>query len=628
MCGIAGIIGPAAERSRSRVEHMNACMPYRGPNDRGVWAEDRACLGHLRLSIIDTSDAGHQPMLSHDERYVIVFNGEIFNYIELRDELRALGSTFKTPGDTEVIIEAYRQWGEQCVRKFNGMWAFAIWDRTEKMLFASRDRFGVKPFFYTFNDGMLAFASEMKALLENGKGTPDWEYFYHFFDRKTPLGSDRTVFQGITHLRPGHSLTWENGTLSIMRFWEPDPAYSRQAYDYTDPVATFRSLMMDAVKLRLRSDVPLGVCLSGGVDSSVIAVAMTELGIKPTTFSIVYDEEEYSEKRFMDAVNAQIGAVSYMQTPHSNDFFPTLEAIVAHHDEPVRMPGCFSHYHVMRCASDHVTVVLDGQGADEVFGGYREYFPAYLASLFRDALTLNHPVDAFKQASASLHGIEENLGGSSSYFKEALLRTAPETLRNAFRKEAAKQALFTDSFVETYARPLPDDPDELAFLGRYSSVLDREMRKTFVETNLPMLLRYEDRNSMAFSLEARVPFLDYRVVEFAQGLPYQMKMNGYTTKWIVREAFKDLLPAEVLNRKDKKGFPTPASIWFKGPLKDEVSKRIRNGAYFDHNIFDRTQVLKCLEDHMSGKADHERTLFRLLTLDVWLRTYADTGSLR
>lgn len=621
MCGIAGIIGPSAQESRPRVERMNACMPYRGPNDRGIWAEDRACLGHLRLSIIDTTDAGHQPMLSHDERYVIIFNGEIFNYIELRDELRALGSTFATPGDTEVIIEAYRQWGEQCVRKFNGMWAFAIWDRTEKTLFASRDRFGVKPFFYTFEDGTLCFASEMKALLENGKGEADWEYFYHFFDRKTPLGSDRTVFHNIRHLRPGHSLIWEKGVMTIMRFWEPDPAYSRATYDYRDPVASFRNLMMDAVKLRLRSDVPLGVCLSGGVDSSVIAVAMNALGIKPTTFSIVYDEAAYSEKQYMDAVNASIGATSYMHTPRSGDFFPTLDQIVMHHDEPVRMPGCFSHHHVMRCASDHVTVVLDGQGADEVFGGYREYFPAYLASLFRDALTLQHPIDALKQASDCLGGIGEHLGGTSSYMQEALLKTVPEALRNAVRKEASKQALFSDRFVETYARPLPDDPDEHAFLNRYSSVLDREMRKTFVETNLPMLLRYEDRNSMAFSLEARVPFLDYRVVEFAQGLPYRMKMRGYTTKWIVREAFKDLLPDEVLNRKDKKGFPTPASLWFRGPLKEEVSSRIRNGAYFDRDLFDRDQVIKCLDEHMSGKKDHERTLFRLLTLDIWLRNY-------
>lgn len=628
MCGIAGIIGRPAQTARPVMERMIGCMPHRGPDDRGIWGEGEVSLGHLRLSIIDTSDAGHQPMMSHDDRYVIVFNGEIFNYIELREELTKLGSAFRTPGDTEVILEAYRHWGEDCVRHFNGMWAFALWDRKERVLFASRDRFGVKPLYYRSEGGALHFASEMKALLNEGRGSPDWTYFYHYFDRRTPLGSDATVFKDIRHLRPGHNLSWKEGAFHISRFWEPDPAYSRRTYDYGDPVAALRALMMDAVKLRLRSDVPLGVCLSGGVDSSVIAVAMHALGVTPATFSVVYDEEQYSEKIFMDAVNRHIGSTPHMLTPHSGDFFPTLDEIVSHHDEPVRMPGCFSHWQVMRCASEHVTVVLDGQGADEIFGGYRDYYPSYIASLLRDMIAMQKPVDAMRQMKNCYGGVAAYVGNERAILAEALLRAIPGGVRSLVRSRERKQALFSGAFTQQYGGGIPDDAEEAGFLDRYGSVLDRDMRKTFVETNLPMLLRYEDRNSMAFSMEARVPFLDYRVVEFAQGLPYRMKMRGYTTKWIVREAFKDLLPPEVLARTDKKGFPTPAALWFRGPLRAEVERRILQGAFMDLHMFDASHIRSLLREHMEGGADHERTLFRLLTLDIWLRTYAHAADFR
>ena len=307
-------------------------MPWRGPDDRGTCEKDGVFLGQLRLSIIDCTPAGHQPMFSHDGRYVIVFNGEIFNYVELRDELKAKGHEFKTVGDTEVILEAYRAWGEACVEKMNGMWAFALYDTLEKTLFCARDRFGVKPFFYRAAEGRLEFASEMKGLLALGKAEPDWQYYYRFFDRKTPLGCDRTVFRGILHLRPGHTLTWKGGRHSIRRFWAYDPAKAEAAYGYRDPAATFRELFLDAVKLRLRSDVPVGICLSGGIDSSAIAVAMKRLGVRPHTFSSVYDDPRYSETTYIDAVNAAVGAESHRLTPRPEDFFAVMEKIVAHHD--------------------------------------------------------------------------------------------------------------------------------------------------------------------------------------------------------------------------------------------------------------------------------------------------------
>lgn len=622
MCGIAGIIGLDSKVAEPLVSEMLRSMSYRGPDDTGLWSDGNLItFGHLRLSIIDLSPAGHQPMHSHDSRFVLTFNGEIFNYIELRHELKNLGCTFSTETDSEVIMEAYRIWGSECVSRFNGMWAFALYDKQKKTFFASRDRFGVKPFYYSWNGSKLRFASEMKALLHNGKGAPDWKYFYHFFDRRTPLGCDQTVFEGILHLRPSHSMTIQDGIMTVTRYWVPNPARSLAHLATEDDIKTaFRELLTDAVRLRLRSDVPIGVCLSGGIDSSTIAMIIASLGVKPETFSTVYHEPKYTEERFIDLVNTATDATSYKLTPKSSDFFPVLEKIVSHHDEPVRMPGVFSHWNVMQCAESHVTVLIDGQGADEILGGYKEFYPSYVQSLLTDMLLCRRPIEAMHHLQACSQGLQEHFGAFQPALKEALARMLPRTLRSAIGAKRRKNILFTEQFLEEHGSVVHDDALEKALLGKFSSALDREMYRMFIETNLPMLLRYEDRNSMAFSLEARVPFLDYRIVEFAQSVDYRMKMRGYTTKWLLREAFKDMLPHDVYARTDKKGFPTPTSDWFAGPLNTEVRRRLLDSPMYDLRIIDRTAVLRMLDDHSSGKADYDREIFRLLSLDIWLRT--------
>lgn len=618
MCGIAGIAGKVS--AESDLGRMLDASPWRGPDDRGVFHEGSVSLGQLRLSIIDCTDAGHQPMPSHDGRYVITFNGEIFNYIELRAELQRMGHSFKTTGDTEVILEAYRAWGEACVEHMNGMWAFALYDRTDKTLFCARDRFGVKPFFYRQLGDQLHIGSEMKNLLAIQKSEPDFQYLYHFFDRKTPLGCDRTVFKDIRHLRPGHTLTWKNGAVSIRRYWQYDPAKAESTYDYSDPARTFRELFLDSVKLRLRSDVPVGICLSGGIDSSAIAVAVKHLGVRPHTFSSVYSEPGYSEIQYIDAVNAAVGAESHMITPRAEDFFAVMEKIVAHHDEPVRMPGVYSHWHVMECAAPHVTVLLDGQGADEVVGGYDEYFASYIASLIRNVATLQSPAKALGMIRETLAALPREKGLSSGQIlREALVKAIPGVL--SLVGPTGKEAIFAPNFKAAYGQPIGDDHAELAMLKNGRSILDREMYKSFRETNLPMLLRYEDRNSMAFSLEARTPFLDYRIVDFASALPLEWRIRGATTKVVVREALKDLLPEIVLNRKDKKGFPTPAAQWFKGPLAEELRKRLLGGVLADGKIVSMSAVQTMLDEHLAGKRSHERSLFRLFTLDTWLRQH-------
>lgn len=619
MCGIAGIAGRIG--TEGELGRMLDASPWRGPDDRGTFHDGDVALSHLRLSIIDCTEAGHQPMSSHDGRYVIVFNGEIFNYIELRDELRGLGHTFQTTGDTEVILEAYRAWGESCVEKMNGMWAFALYDTREKTLFCARDRFGVKPFFYRIRGNELQFGSEMKNILALGKAEPDLQYLYHFFDRKTPLGCDRTVFRGIHHLRPGHTLTWKSGRISIRRFWVYDPDAAERTYDYNDPAKTFREIFFDSVKLRLRSDVPVGICLSGGIDSSAIAVVVKELGVRPHTFSSIYDEPAYSERQYIDAVNAAVGAESHTLTPRAEDFFAVMEHIVAHHDEPVRMPGVYSHWHVMQCAAPHVTVLLDGQGADEVVGGYDEYFVSYLASLLRNVAMLRGPGEALRMVRSTLDALPNEKGLSSRRIvREAIVRAIPGI--RSLGGSTEKDRLFSQRFIADHARPMADDPAEVAVLKNARTLLDEEMYKSFRETNLPMLLRYEDRNSMAFSLEARTPFLDYRIVEFASALPLEWRIRGATTKVVVREALKSLLPEIVLHRKDKKGFPTPTSQWFKGPLAAQLRTRLLDGALSDGRIVSMSAVRSMIDEHVSGTRSHERPLFRLLTLETWLRRYA------
>lgn len=434
MCGIAAIVGGAFEHVA--VERMLDSIPWRGPDSRGVWRSEEAMLGHLRLSIIDTSEAGYQPLWSHDGRYVVVFNGEIFNYIELRQELQAAGAVFRTTGDTEVILEAYRHWGKQCVSHFNGMWAFALWDTGEKSLFASRDRFGIKPLYYRMQGKTLLLASEMKALLVESKSAMDKSYLFAFFNRKTSLGDDRTVLADIRHLQPGHSLLWQNRNITIERYWESNPQAFRQRYSYEDPVATFRELLTDSVRLRLRSDVPVGISLSGGVDSSVIA--MLTASVTPHTFSTVYQEDGYSEEQYIDAVNQAIGVEGKKITPRSADFFGAMEQIVAHHDEPVRMPGVFSHWQVMNCAHNSVTVIVDGQGADEIVGGYTELFPAYFASLARDMLSLRQPLEAWRQASA----FRQSPRGPKVNYTEAFLQAMPQSLRALLRRSSLKTQLF------------------------------------------------------------------------------------------------------------------------------------------------------------------------------------------
>ncbi|MDI6591483.1 MAG: asparagine synthase (glutamine-hydrolyzing) [Patescibacteria group bacterium] len=441
MCGIVGFVKLKNKKGRTPdLDEMLEVMRYRGPNDKGIYQDKYVSLGNRRLSILDLSPAGHQPMKSEDETLIITHNGEVYNFLELREELEAKGYIFRTNTDTEVILKAYQEWGKNCVKKFNGMWAFAIWDKKQKRLFASRDRFGIKPFFYCQQENFFVFASEIKAILTFvNKKEINYPFLYNFINRQTPYLCDETVFKNIHFLLPGHNLIIElkenKSEIKIEPYWEVSISKFKEKYDYLRPIETFRDLLIDSVKLRLRSDVPLGVCLSGGLDSSCITCILTKiLGVKIETFSSIYHQPGYGEKEFIDEVNKECNTRFNLIYPDATNFFKILTSLIRHHDKPVRMPGAFSQWYVFKLASQKVIVTLDGQGGDELLVGYPYYYPYYLADLIR-SLSIGKYLSAIQE-------IKKNLG--ESYTKDVLKILFPQLskIRHAFKEKESWQDRF------------------------------------------------------------------------------------------------------------------------------------------------------------------------------------------
>jgi asparagine synthase (glutamine-hydrolysing) len=612
MCGIAGIVRSEVNENDDRVVHaMIEQVKYRGPNGQYIVRSGSTVFGHARLSIIDLHERSNQPFWSEDRRFCIIFNGEIYNYIELRNELKNLGHRFRTEGDVEVLLTGFCQWGDACWHRFNGMWAVAIWDVVAQRLVLSRDRFGVKPLYYSVSNKDLFFGSEIKEIIDAKaeNPAPRWQEVYRMFDRAPRSGTD-TVFDGIQALPPGHEFSFFPlaDKHSLRRWYRLMPQNTKEE----DLVRKFRELFIDAVRLRLRSDVPVGICLSGGLDSSVIACVMArELGVRPRTFSTVYSEKEYSEERFLDSVIDQVGASALKITPRDSDFIEVMSKIVMHHDEPIQMPGTYSQWHVMEMAGPHVRVLLDGQGGDEVIAGYNSFYPAYARSLILDLLRFNAGKERIEDL-LRLFLDQSKIGGTM----KSLGRASLPSLRRR-ESTAWKDRVFTTLFRDKQEREIRKEQD---IDIRLPDSLSKEMYLQLTDRNLPMLLKYEDRLSMAFSIESRVPFLDYRLVEFCFGLPYHMKMKGITTKWILREAFRDILPEIVANRIDKKGFPTPLSLWMRGDVGKNMMSTIETASRVEGEfgyIFDFGSIQRLFNEHAKGIANHERILFRVFTTALW-----------
>ncbi|MCH9023383.1 MAG: asparagine synthase (glutamine-hydrolyzing), partial [Planctomycetes bacterium] len=559
-----------------------------------------------------------------------------YNYIELRDELKQLGYRFRGSSDTEVVLAAYHRWGKDCVGRFNGMWAFAIWDTKRGTLFCSRDRMGIKPFYYTQDSGRFIFASEIKSILAvldtKGRGV-NRGGLVRFICEGILNDSSETLFEGIEQLPGAHCMEIKQGRVRIWRYWDVSDAAIRRANrgraDESEAIERFGELLGDAVRLRFRADVAVGVTLSGGLDSSaILAKASQKIGGGIRSFTVEYEEKEFSEGHYARAAAKACGADAHFVTPSCDGYIDFIDGFTWHHDEPCAGSGMFSQWQVMRLASEHVKVVLQGQGADELLGGYHHYFNYYLTSVFKRLFSSGSDRSQPSRYLSDLHAIAGHTGQTrSEAYLTALAhlvnRIMPEAVRplkrviNRLRRADAMRELVDEDFLAGSVRLNRGQK------RRYRDDLNEILYRDLTRDNLPMLLQNDDRISMAFSVEARLPFLDYRLIEFAGELPYDFKIRGKTTKLILRKAMRESLGEKIVERPDKMGFPTPFGQWLKGPLRDYTHDVFGSRSLRDRGFFRPEKLEAILDQHWTGKKDHAWLIWRILNIETWMKLFFD-----
>lgn len=629
MCGIAGILAQRQESLKQDIEMMKQSIAHRGPDDDGTYLDPDLplVLGHRRLAILDPEHA-RQPMTTTDGMVTVVFNGCIYNYLELRRELIARGHDIQTYSDTEVILHAYTEWEEDCVHKFNGMFAFALWDRRNHKLFCARDRLGIKPFYYWCDGNRLVFASEIKAILAAGikaEGNPEGLKDYLTF--QFCLG-EKTLFKGVRRLEPGYAMTavLESGriNLRISQYWdvqyEIDEEHDEQWF-----VDHLSSLLEDAVRLRLRSDVPLGAHLSGGLDSStVVSLASSMLdGMPLKTFTGAFREgSAFDETGYARIVSDACGTEHHEVYPSGKDFVETLPKLIYHMDEPLAGPGLFPQYYVSKLASEHVKVVLGGQGGDEVFAGYARYLVAYLEKCIHGAIFEQQNRAPF---AVTLDSIVPNLTLLQSYtpmlqsfWREGLFGPQDQRYFRLIDRMDGNRQVFNELDVD-YS---PFESFQAIFNRDGLHSLINRMTYFDLKASLPALLHVEDRTSMAVSLESRVPLLDYRIIELLATVPPNIKFAGGNMKHLFKRAIKSFVPEAVFNRKDKMGFPVPLQQWFKGEARDFVRDILLSDRVRQRGLF----KMPAVEMAIAGEGSYGRTVWGLLCLELWHRAYLDGES--
>lgn len=639
MCGIAGIYNLNGKPVEERLlQKMAGAMKHRGPDDEGYYLDRNIGLAHKRLSIIDLSPAGHQPMSNEDKSIWVVHNGEIYNYLELKEELKAKGYLFKTHTDTEVIIYAYQEWGENCLGRFNGMWALAIWDGKEKKLFCSRDRFGVKPFYYYFNGTVFIFASEIKALLLHPDISKEVNegVIYDYLTLGLLDHTQETFFKGISQLRPSHYLVLtESRGLKFQRYWDLKANKTTEDFStrISDIATRFRELLYDSVRLRLRSDVPVGTCLSGGIDSSSIVCMANELmfkdrvivpeiiGRQQKTFTSCFEDRRFDERKFAEAIIKKTGAEKNFVFPDGNKLWEELPSLVWHQDEPFGSTSIYAQWQVMREAAQRgVKVLLDGQGGDEVLAGYLPYYYlTYLAQLLSGGKVLKAFSEAKKRSILSGAKMEIFLAHAGYNIIPFFLRKFIRDLRNIIftGRESSALAALNSSFKIRFSERRSE-----YLKGRSNSLtnLSEALYQDIFTYSLPSLLHYEDRNSMAFSLEARTPFLDYRLVEYLFSLPASLKIRDGLTKYVLREAMKGVLPEEVRLRKDKMGFVTPEIIWMRQG-RERIMALFSSPKVLSRDFVNPQFIAANLNALLSGRETGTTELWRWINLETWLNTF-------
>ncbi len=627
MCGIVGIAN-ANSRTASReiIERMNACIVHRGPDDDGFYVNENIGLGMRRLSIIDIA-CGKQPIRNQDKTAWIVFNGEIYNFQELRKDLEKRGHRFYTNSDTEVIIQLYDEYGADCVQHLRGMFAFAIWDERDKSLFVARDRVGKKPLLYSHQpNGDFIFGSEFRALLAHPDISREVNYeaidsYLSYLYAPAP----QTAFKQIRKLEPAHWLRWKNGEIETKRYWQPDFSKKIKISETEAEEETVR-ILRESTKMRMISEVPLGAFLSGGVDSSTVVALMAQESAKPVkTFSIGFEEQDFSELKYARKVAEHVGAEynEFIVKPDALEVLPTL---VEHYGEPYADPSALATYYVSRETRKYVTVALNGDGGDESFAGYERHLAMQLGEKY-------HRLPSFLRQTF----IEKPINLlPASELRRSRLRDAKRFLRAASLPKEARYS----QWVSTYR---PEDKFELYSEEFRRKVAGYDCYKIFrnwfekangsgvlsatlladMMTYLPNdLLVKVDIASMAVSLEARSPFLDHNLIEFAASLPDNLKIRNFELKYLLKKIAAKLVPPEVVYRR-KMGFGIPVSHWFRGEMKDFVKQILLSEKFGKRGIANPHFVRKLIDEHTSGKQDHGWKLWILIMLELWFQKFID-----
>lgn len=626
MCGIAGIVRNDEQTvDVELLRRMADSIRHRGPDDEGFYVNGSAGLAMRRLAIIDVK-GGQQPIHNQDSSSWIVFNGEIYNYQLLRSELEELGHRFYTNSDTEVIVHAYDQYGADCPKYLRGMFAFAIWDERNRQLFLARDRVGKKPLLYAHLANQFVFASEFGALLLHPEISreADCEALHHYLTFMC-VPAPLTAYKSIRKLEPGHSLFWKDGAIKLERYWQPD--FSKKIA-ITEEEAGDRAIeiLRESVKLRLISEVPLGAFLSGGIDSSaVVALMAQESDKKVQTFSIGFDEQDFSELHHARRVAEHVGADhhEFVVRPDAMEVLPTL---VEHYGEPYADSSAIPTYYVSRETRKHVTVALNGDGGDECFAGYERYAAMQFAETYHKlprALRRGLIEQAFGLLPAGSTS-KSKLTKAKRFMEAASLPRIDRYLRwvSAFDSKT-KMAIYSDDFrhamSEVHSRACLEP-----WLGPVngSGIVDAALL-TDTMTYLPNdLLVKVDIASMAVSLEARSPFLDHKLIEFAASLPENMKLRGLTTKYLLKKVLKRLLPEENLKR-GKMGFGVPVGHWVRGPMRGFLKQTLFSTQALKRKMFRHEEVSKLVEEHLANKRDHSFRLWTLLMLELWFQRFID-----
>jgi asparagine synthase (glutamine-hydrolysing) len=626
MCGIAGFISkeknaPLAGRE-ILLDRMCRVITHRGPDEQGTIVKDRAALGMRRLSIIDLK-SGQQPIFDCSGRLAIVFNGEIYNYRELKKDLEARGHKFKTNSDTETIVHAYEEFGADCVRHLRGMFAFAIYDFSQETLFIARDRVGKKPLFYSLTKrGNFVFGSELKVLLEHGEISKEIDF--SALDSYLTFGyvpEEFCIFKDVHKLAPGHFLLFKNGSIEIKKYWDFDYSGASEIKAEAEYIDGLREKIKEAVRVRLISEVPLGAFLSGGVDSSSIVGMMSQISDAPVkTFSIGFNEDTFNELKFARA------AAKHFNTEHHEfvvtpDLVETVDDLVWHFDEPFADSSALPTYMVAKMARDYVTVVLSGDGGDELFAGYTRYvtdkkrsglekLPRVLRQNLLKPLSEALPHGAKGRNflyNTSLDAVDRYIDSVSHFGKLKKLELYSNALRENLNGQTGKAEAVFRQLAESAASG--DATDKMLYLDS----------KTYLPADI---LTKVDRMTMAVSLEARVPLLDHELIEYVQKIPANLKLKGTETKYIFKKAMEGIVPNEILYR-EKQGFGVPINEWINSQLKDRIHGILSEKRTVERGYFEPKYIKVLLDEHAKNRRDHSHALWILWMLELWHRRFVD-----